>query len=200
MNLDRHISMTQITWIVGTLVGLGLAVLMGSAIGSQDFRLVTIVLGAGVGIATFLILGKNYWMLIPFSLGASFPAVPIGGRSLEFPELAIVGCAVFFALRVASRKEKLQIFRTINIPILLFIAWVGMVFVLNPIGLAMLGSQTGRCSVLFQIGLRICCISHHVQPRITPTGHQMDIWASYFRRHFSLGLWFCFLLYCWSAD
>lgn len=153
MNLDRHISMTQITWIVGTLVGLGLAVLMGSAIGSQDFKLVTIVLGAGVGIATFLVLGKNYWMLIPFSLGASFPAVPIGGRSLEFPELAIVGCAVFFALRIASRKETLQIFRSTNIPILLFIAWVGMIFVLNPVGLAMLGSQTGGARFYFKLGL-----------------------------------------------
>lgn len=153
MNLDRHISMTQITWIVGTLLGLIMAVFLGSAIGSQDFRLVTIVLGAGIGIATFLILGKHYWMLIPFSLGASFPAVPIGGRSLEFPELAIVGCAVFFALRIASRKEKLQIFRTINIPILLFMAWVGMIFVLNPIGLAMLGSETGGFRFYFKLAL-----------------------------------------------
>lgn len=143
MNLDRHISMTQITWIMGTLLGLVLAVLMGSAIGSQDFRLVTIVLGAGVGIATFLILGKNYWMLIPFSLGASFPAVPIGGRSLEFPEVAIAGCSLFFALRMASRIEKPQVFRTVKIPILLFVAWVGMVFMLNPVGLAMLGSGSG---------------------------------------------------------
>jgi hypothetical protein len=153
MNLDRHISMTQITWIIGTLLGLTMAVFMGSAIGSQDFTIVVMVLGAGIGIATFLILGKNYWMLIPFSLGASFPAVPIGGRSLEFPEIAIVGCSVFFALRVASRKEKLHIFRTINIPILLFMAWVGMVFVLNPIGLAMLGAQTGGARFYFKLAL-----------------------------------------------
>jgi hypothetical protein len=92
-------------------------------------------------------------MLIPFSLGASFPALPIGGRALDFPELTIVGCSVFFVLRLASRKEKLHIFRNTNIPILLFVTWVGMVFVLNPIGLAMLGSQMGGARFYFKLAL-----------------------------------------------
>jgi hypothetical protein len=153
MNLDRHISMTQITWIVGTLLGLAMAVFMGSAVGSQDFQKVVMVLGAGTGIATFLILGKNYWMLIPFSLGASFPALPLGGRSVEFPEVAIAGCSVFFALRLASRKEKLQVFRTLNVPILLFVAWVGMVFMMHPIGLAMLGSASGGARFYIKLAL-----------------------------------------------
>ena len=132
MDPNRNISIMQITWIVETLLGLAVAVFMGSAVGSQDLQKVIMVLGAGTGTATFLILGKNYWMLIPFSLGASFPALPLGGRSVEFPELAIAGCSLSSALRVASRKEKMQVFRTVNIPILLFIAWVGMVFVMNP--------------------------------------------------------------------
>jgi hypothetical protein len=153
VNLDRHISMTQITWIVGTLLGLAMAVFMGSAVGSQDLQKVIMILGAGMGVATFLILGKNYWMLIPFSLGAAFPALPVGGRSVEFAELAIIGCSLFFALRVASRKEKLQIFRTVNLPILLFMAWVGMVFVFNPVGLAMLGSQSGGARFYIKLAL-----------------------------------------------
>jgi hypothetical protein len=153
MDIGRNISVTQITWIVGTLLGLTMAVFMGSAVGSQDFQKVIMVLGAGVGIATFLILGKNYWMLIPFSLGAAFPALPVGGRSVEFPELAIMGCSLFFALRVASRREKIQIFRTNNIPILLFMAWVGMIFLLNPIGLAMLGSQSGGARFYIKLAL-----------------------------------------------
>jgi hypothetical protein len=116
---------------------------MGSAVGSADLGSVSIVLGVGIGIATFLILGKNYWMLIPFSLGASFPAVPLGGRTLDFPELAIAGSGLFSLIRLASRKEKLQIFRQASIPILLFVAWVSMVFIINPVGLAMMGSETG---------------------------------------------------------
>jgi hypothetical protein len=153
MSIDRHFSITQFTWLMGTFLGLIVAVFLGSAVGSQDFRIVAVVLGAGIGISTFLILGKNYWMLIPFSLGASFPAVPLGGRSLEFPELAIAGCFAFFLLRIATRKEQLHVFRSVNVPFLLFMAWVGMVFVLNPIGLAMLGSQTGGARFYLKIAL-----------------------------------------------
>jgi len=153
MEINRNISKTQITWIVGVLLGLGLAIFMGSAAGSTDFVVVSTVLGAGLGIGTFLVLGKNYWMLIPFSLGAAFPVVPLGGRSLEFPELAIAGCSLFFLLRLASRKEKLNFFRPINIPILLFMAWVGMVFVLNPVGLAVMGSEVGGGRFYLKIAL-----------------------------------------------
>ncbi len=143
MNSVRNISSTQITWAVVLLLGLACAVMLGSAIGGQDFQKVGMFLGAGIGIATFLVLGNNYWLLIPLSLGAQFPALPIGGRNLEFPELAIAGCTLFFLLRLATRKEKLHLFRSINIPYLIMMAWVGMVFVLNPIGLAMMGSNIG---------------------------------------------------------
>jgi len=143
MEINRNISTTQLTWIVGTLVGLVMAVFMGSAVGSADFSLVSIVLGVGIGIATFLVLGKDYWMLIPFSVGASFPALPLGGRFVEFSELAIAGCGLFFLMRVASRKEKLHLFRSVNTPILLFMGWVGMVFLINPVGFAAMGAQTG---------------------------------------------------------
>ena len=78
MNLDRHISMPQITWVVGTLMGLAMAVFLGSAVGGQDFVLVALVLGAFIGVGTFLALRNNYWLLIPLSLGASFPAIPLG--------------------------------------------------------------------------------------------------------------------------
>jgi hypothetical protein len=72
---------------------------------------------------------------------------------LDFSELAIAGCSLFFALRLANRKEKLQVFRTVNVPVLLFMAWVGMVFVLNPIGLAMLGSQSGGARFYIKLAL-----------------------------------------------
>jgi len=143
MNFDRNISSTQITWIVGLLLGLGLAFVLGTAIGQQDFRKVSLIIGAGIGIAVFLALGKNYWLLIPLSLGAKFPAVPLGGRSLEFPELCIAGCSLMFILRVATRKEKMRLFVPINTPFLLFMAWVGMVFLIHPIGFSMLGASVG---------------------------------------------------------
>lgn len=135
------------------LLGLACAVMLGSAIGGQDFQKVAMFIGAAIAIATFLTLGKNYWLLIPFSLGAQFPALPIGGRNLEFPELAIAGCFLFFLLRLATRQEKLHLFRSVNVPYLLVMAWVGMVFVLNPIGLAMLGSSVGGGRFYLKLGL-----------------------------------------------
>ena len=153
MEINRNITMNQVTWFVVMLLGFLLAVFMGSAVGSADLGIVSIILGVGIGVGTFLVLGKHYWILIPFSLGASFPALPVGGRSAEFSELAIAGCSLFFLLRLASRKEKLHVFRLINIPILLFVAWVGMVFVLNPVGLAAMGSQLGGGRFYLKIAL-----------------------------------------------
>lgn len=153
MKLERNISSIQITWAVVLLLGLACAVMVGSAIGGQDFQKVAMFIGAGIAVATFLTLGKNYWLLIPLSLGAQFPTLPIGARNLEFPELAIAGCSLFFLLRLATRKEQLHLFQSVNVPYLLIMAWVGMVFVLNPIGLAMLGSNIGGGRFYLKLGL-----------------------------------------------
>jgi len=144
MSFDRNISSTQIVWAVGLLIGLALALIIGSAIGHQDFSKVIMIVGAGMGISVMLFLGNHYWLLIPFSLAASrLPTIPLGGRAVELPELAIALCSIMFFLRLATRKEKLIIWRPANIPILLFMAWVGMVFVMNPVGLAAMGSSLG---------------------------------------------------------
>lgn len=144
MNIDRDISSTQFVWAIGLLMGLSIALILGVAIGNQDFQRVAFLVGSSLGVGIMLALGRNYWMLIPFALGASkLPAVPLGGRSLEFPELAIAACFVMFLLRLATRKEKLRVWQPANVPVLLFMVWVGMVFVLNPVGLAMIGSSTG---------------------------------------------------------
>lgn len=153
MNIDRHISSTQIIWAVCLLLGLGLSIVLGSAVGSSDFQMVAVVFGAGLAATTFVVLGNNYWLLIPFSLGATFPALPIGGRAIDFPELTITACALFYLLRVATRKEKFHVIQSVNIPFLIFIAWVVMIFVLNPIGLAMLGSSIGGGRFYFKLGL-----------------------------------------------
>jgi hypothetical protein len=144
MSFDRNISSTQIVWAVGLLIGLAAAVVVGSAIGNQDFAKVSLIIGAGVGIFVMLLLGNKYWLLIPFSLAATkLPTIPFGGRTVELPELAIVACSVMFFLRLASRKEKLIVWRPASISILLFMAWVGMVFAMNPVGLAAMGSGVG---------------------------------------------------------
>jgi hypothetical protein len=154
VNSVRNISSTQIVWAVGLLLGLAAAVVVGSAIGHQDFSRVSMIVGGGIGVAVMLLLGNKYWMLIPFSLAASrLPTIPVGGRAVEFPELAITVCSVMFFLRLASRKEKLIIWRPASIPILLFMIWVGMVFALNPIGLAAMGSSVGGARFYIKLAL-----------------------------------------------
>lgn len=154
MSIDRHISSTQVIWAIGLLLGLLLAAFLGTAVGNQDLSKVVLVFGAGATISVFLFLGNNYWMLIPLSLGAmKMPTVPLGGRSLEFPELAIVGCSIMFLVRIATRKDKLHLWQSVNLPFLLFMLWVCMVFVINPVGLAMLGSSTGGARFYLKIAL-----------------------------------------------
>ena len=144
MEINRNITMNQVTWFVVMLLGFLLAVFMGSAVGSADFSSVSIVLGVGIGVSVTLLLGSKYWLLIPFSLAADqLPTIPVGGRAVEFPELAIIACTFMFLLRLATRKEKLIIWRPASIPFLLFIGWVGMVFVLNPVGMGAMGSTIG---------------------------------------------------------
>lgn len=151
MSINPNITMNQVTWFVVMLLGFVLAVFMGSAVGSADLSTVWIVLGVGIGVATSLALGAHYWVLIPLSLGATFPALPLAGRFLDFPEVAIAGCSLIFLLRIASRKEQLRVFRRVNIPILLFMAWVGLVFVLNPTGFASFGSATVGARFYFKL-------------------------------------------------
>jgi len=142
MNHLRNISGNQIVWAITLLLGLMCAAVLGSLIGGQDFRTLALFMSGCIVIATFLALGKHYWLLIPLSIGAKFPAIPLGGRSIDFPELAIACCFVFFVLRVATRHENLHLFRSVNTPILLFMAWVFIIFTLNPVGLAFFGSAT----------------------------------------------------------
>ena len=45
MEINRNITMNQVTWFVVMLLGFFLAVFMGSAVGSADLGIVSIVLG-----------------------------------------------------------------------------------------------------------------------------------------------------------
>lgn len=154
MNFDGNISSTQIVRVIGLVLGLGVAVIVGAAVGNQDLNRLAMILGPSAIVATLLALGKDYWMLVPLSLGATrLPAVPLGGRSLDLPELAIAACSVMFLLRIATRKDKLNLWQPLNIPILLFTLWVAIVFILNPVGFALIGSTTGGGRFYFKVFL-----------------------------------------------
>lgn len=94
---------------------------------------------AFLGLATALILDENYWLTCPFfaTSGLSLPGLPFSGIEL--------GCvfliAIYFLRLTIRRGNPLRLDRDLLIlsPVLL---WVFVVWMLNPVGLAMFGSNT----------------------------------------------------------
>jgi hypothetical protein len=138
----QSIPIQRIYGFAVTFLGLAFALMLGSWVGSGDWRTPIALLALMAGLGVVMALGSNYWMLIPLSLSVKFPALPLAGRVVEFPELAIAAVSVIYAARVALKKEKFAVFRPINTPFILFMAWVAMVFYLHPTGLSALGAGT----------------------------------------------------------
>ena len=114
-----------------SLLVLGAALLVGAMVGQEQGILVVAALLAAIGGFVFLALGSRYWLLIPFGLTAQLPAIPLGGRAVESGELIVAVCFAFFLARIALKRESLRILHPVNVPILLFLGWVGMIFAIN---------------------------------------------------------------------
>jgi hypothetical protein len=124
------------------ILGLGMAFLMGSWVGSGNIMLPGLVIGASGCVAVLLLLGRHYWYLIPFSVLSGLPAIPLGGRTIDLVELAIAACSAIFFARLAMKRERFVPFRPIHAALLMSFAWVCWIWYLNPTGFAALGSGT----------------------------------------------------------
>jgi hypothetical protein len=124
------------------ILGLGMAFVMGSWVGSGNIMLPGLVIGASGGVAVLLVLGRHYWYLIPFSVLSGLPAIPLGGRTVDLVELAIAACSAIFFARLAMKRERLVPFRPTHTALVLSFAWICWIWYLNPTGLAALGSGT----------------------------------------------------------
>jgi hypothetical protein len=107
------------------------------------------------GAAAVLALGSKYWLLIPIAFSFDLPAIPFGGRAFELPELAILLCTIVFACRYALRPRGVFLFRPAHAAVLLYSAWAGMIFVLHPVGLWVMGSSSGGARFYFKIALAL---------------------------------------------
>lgn len=126
---------------------------------SGVYSRVGLVASSIVGIILILLLDRRYWLLLPFLYASGFtiPGLPFNGREL--------GCLVVFAvycIRIAIRRDRpARIDRSLLVaaPLLL---WMFFIFLLNPVGLAMFGSETIGGRFYFQIligGLALYAIS-----------------------------------------
>ena len=105
MNI-RNISSNQIVVWCALLLGLGAAVVIGSAVGSSDMRLIAGLIGVIPVAVIFVKLKTNIWVLLPIGwyLSGRLPwlPVPFTVRDLCFMTV-IFFFALFFATRVIKR-------------------------------------------------------------------------------------------------
>ena len=132
-----------VTMVIAMAIGIGAAVLLGRFVAQGDYTKIVLIVGAVFGMLFILLLGERYWYLIPITVGLDLPTFPIGGRNINLSELAIALCAGVYIIRLALKREEMILFRLRNTPILLYMAWVLIVWALHPVGLAGLGSEIG---------------------------------------------------------
>ena len=129
--------------LVAPVAMLGLSVFVALAIGHGEFSTVGSIVGGLLAIAFALVLGRNYWLLIPFAFSAELPAIPMQGKLVELGEAAIVICTVIFIVRFALRQQRMTVFRMSHAPVLMFTAWAVFIFCKNPVFLSISQGELG---------------------------------------------------------
>lgn len=140
----RGISANQIAVWTALLLGLGAAVVVGSAVGTSDMRMVAGVVTLIPVAVIFVKLKTNIWVLIPIGwyLTGRLPWLPLPFtvRDLCFMT-AIFFFTLFFATRVLPWKRKIG---ALEYLIYINLAYLATVFARNPVGFwAMQSSMVG---------------------------------------------------------
>lgn len=143
MNL-HNISANQIMVWTALLLGLGVAVVVGNAVGSSDMRMVAGVIGLIPIVVIFVKLKTNIWVVMPIAwyLSGRLPwlALPFTVRDLCFMTV-IFFFMLFFATRVFPLNRKV---RLLDYLIYINLAYLLIVFIRNPVGVwAMQTSMVG---------------------------------------------------------
>jgi hypothetical protein len=152
MNL-RNISANQIVVWSALVLGLVLAVVIGSAVGSSDMRLVAGVIAVIPVAVIFVKLKTNIWVLLPISwfLTGRLPWLPLPFtvRDLCFMTV-IVFFTLFFATRALPWRRKLT---TLDYLIYINLAYLATVYVRNPAGFWALQTSMVGGRPYFEIAL-----------------------------------------------
>jgi hypothetical protein len=133
MNL-RNISANQIVVWVALLLGLLMAVMIGSAVGSSDLRVVAGVIAAIPIAIIFVKLKTNIWVLIPIGwyLSGRLPWLPLPFTVRDLCMMTVIFFfTLFFATRAVPWKRKLSL---LDYLIYLNLFYLATVYVRNPAG------------------------------------------------------------------
>jgi hypothetical protein len=133
MNI-RNISSNQIVVWAALLLGLLVAVMIGSAVGSSDMRMVAGLMAAIPIAVIFVKLKTNIWVLLPigYYLTGRLPWLPLPFTVRDLLFMTVIFFFVlFFATRVMPWKRKIG---TLDYLIYINLAYLATVFVRNPVG------------------------------------------------------------------
>ncbi len=133
MNL-QNISANQIVLWCALLLGLLVAVMVGSAVGSSDMRMVAGVIAAIPVAIIFVKLKTNIWVLIPIGwyLSGRLPWLPLPFTVRDLCMMMVIFFfTLFFATRVLPWKRKTGLLDYI---IYINLAYLATVYVRNPAG------------------------------------------------------------------
>lgn len=149
----RNISANQIVVWSALILGLGLAVVIGNAVGSSDMRLVAGIIAVIPMAVIFVKLKTNIWVLLPIGwyLTGRLPWLPL---PLSVRDLCFITVIFFFTLFFATRalpwRRKLT---TLDYLIYINLAYLATVFVRNPVGFWAIQSSMVGGRPYFEIAL-----------------------------------------------
>ena len=152
----RSISGNQVAIWLALAVGLLVALVLGSAVGSADVRFVAAVLAVIPAAVIFFKLKTNIWVLIPIGwyLPGRLPWLPL---PLSVRDLcliaAIAGFVVFYLTRTIPWKRKLT---TLDYLVYINLAYLATVYVRNPAGVWAFQSSIVGGRAYFEIALAFC--------------------------------------------
>jgi hypothetical protein len=152
MNI-RNISANQIVGWCALLLGLLVAVMIGSAVGSSDMRFVAGVIAAIPLVVIFVKLKTNIWVLLPIGwyLTGRLPWLPLPFTVRDLCFMTVIFFfTLFFATRALPWRRKLS---TLDYLIYLNLAYLATVFVRNPVGFWAIQSSMVGGRPYFEIGL-----------------------------------------------
>lgn len=137
------------------LAGCAAAVFCASQVAEGNYRILIFLFAAVAGVTILLSARENFWMAIPIGLSLSLPAVPIGFRQLEAAELAVILASLLFVIRIALQNQPIRLHPQWSWPILLYLGMVALSYARRPVGLWVLGSESGGARFYLKIGMAL---------------------------------------------
>ena len=158
---------TRIHQIVFGFLFLGVVAIAIRSLMFGSFSRAALIASVFVGIGLVVALQDRYWLLLPF-----FASSNLGVRGLPFSGQEL-GCLIVVAvhfLRLGLKQDEPSRFNMNLLIVLPILFWILFVFILNPVGLAMYGSETIGGRFYFQIFLSFLALVAMSTQRIDEQG------------------------------